>query len=202
MKTSETITNIAAALAKFQADCPAPKKTATNPHFNSKYSPLEEILNTIKPFMAANGLSQLQSTTTEGEQIGVKTILLHSSGEFIEFDTLWLPMGKVNAQGAGSSVTYARRYSLCAALGIAADEDDDGNVASNPQPQSKPPISSKQVGLIKTLTGKFAKMCDKSPEDVYAALKITDITQLNVEQASAAIDQLNKWIAAKEAQSA
>lgn len=157
MKMSESITNISVALCKFQQECPAPKKNSVNPHFKNKYAALDEIISTITPVLTKNGLSQIQSTTAEGEQIGVKTLLIHQSGEFIEFDTLWLPMGKVNAQGAGSSITYARRYALCASLGIAADEDDDGNNASqnaNGSVQTKSVASDKQLSMIKSLLEK------------------------------------------------
>lgn len=157
MKMSESITNISVALCKFQQECPAPKKNSVNPHFKNKYAALDEIISTITPVLTKNGLSQIQSTTAEGEQIGVKTLLIHQSGEFIEFDTLWLPMGKVNAQGAGSFITYARRYALCASLGIAADEDDDGNNASqnaNGSVQTKSVASDKQLNMIKGLLEK------------------------------------------------
>ena len=162
MKMSESITNISVALCKFQQECPAPKKNATNPHFKNKYAALDEIISTITPVLTKYGLSQIQSTTSEGENIGVKTLLIHESGEFIEFDTLWLPMGKVNAQGAGSSVTYARRYALCASLGIAAEEDDDGNNASqnngsgqSSSQGSNPSLASeKQLKLVENLLKK------------------------------------------------
>lgn len=162
MKMSETITNISVALCKFQQECPAPKKNATNPHFKNKYAALDEIISTITPVLTKYGLSQIQSTTSEGENIGVKTLLIHESGEFIEFDTLWLPMGKVNAQGAGSSVTYARRYALCASLGIAAEEDDDGHNASqnngggqsSSQSSNPSQASEKQLKLVENLLKK------------------------------------------------
>ena len=165
MKRSESIANIAAALCKFQSECPAPKKIAENPHFKSKYSPLEEIISTIKPHLSKNGLSFFQSTTTEGENICVTTLILHTSGEFIESEPLKLPMGKVTAQNAGSAVTYARRYSLCAALGIAAEDDDDGNAATE-----QPKASDKQLNFIDSLLNK--KVTEKFPKEVlYQHLK-------------------------------
>jgi hypothetical protein len=191
MRTSESIQNIASALCQFQAECPAPKKTAENPHFKSKYSPLEEIISTIKPHLAKNGLSFFQSTTTEGENICVTTLILHTSGEFIETDPLKLPMGKVTAQGAGSAVTYARRYSLCAALGIAAEEDDDGNCATQ-----TPKASDKQLNYIDSLLNK--RVSDKySKQDLYEALKqqmntTKEMEDWTSEEASLAISILTK----------
>jgi ERF superfamily len=191
MRTSESIQNIASALCQFQAECPAPKKTAENPHFRSKYSPLEEIISTIKPHLAKNGLSFFQSTTTEGENICVTTLILHTSGEFIETDPLKLPMGKVTAQGAGSAVTYARRYSLCAALGIAAEEDDDGNGATQ-----TPKASDKQLNYIDSLLNK--RVSEKySKQDLYEALKqqmntTKEMEDWTSEEASLAISILTK----------
>lgn len=191
MNRSESIANIAAALCQFQAECPAPKKTATNPHFQSKYSPLEEIVTTIKPYLAKHGLSFFQSTTTEGDYICVTTLLLHTSGEFIESDPLKLPMGKVTAQGAGSAVTYARRYSLCAALGIAAEDDDDANAAEASAAQK---ASEKQLNYIDNLLNK--KASEKYPKQVlYERLKeqmgVThDMEDWTVEEASRAISIL------------
>lgn len=189
MKRSESIANIAAALCKFQEECPAPKKTAENPHFKSKYSPLEEIISTIKPYLAKNGLSFFQSTTTEGENICVTTLLLHTSGEFIESEPLKLPMGKVTAQGAGSAVTYARRYSLCAALGIAAEDDDDGNAA-----ESAPKATDKQLNYIDSLLNK--RVSEKyTKEALYQHLKqqmgtTKDMEDWTAEEASLAISIL------------
>ncbi|KYD28076.1 ERF family protein [Geobacillus stearothermophilus] len=191
MNRSDSIANIAAALCQFQAECPAPKKTAENPHFKSKYSPLEEIISTVKPYLAKNGLSFFQSTTTEGENICVTTLLLHASGEFIESDPLKLPMGKVTAQGAGSAVTYARRYSLCAALGIAAEDDDDANAAEAGVSQK---ASEKQLNYIDSLLNK--KASDKYPKQaLYERLKeqmgVThDMEDWSVEEASRAISIL------------
>jgi ERF superfamily len=191
MRTSESIQNIASALCQFQAECPAPKKTAENPHFKSKYSPLEEIISTIRPHLAKNGLSFFQSTTTEGENICVTTLILHTSGEFIETDPLKLPMGKVTAQGAGSAVTYARRYSLCAALGIAAEEDDDGNGATQ-----TPKASDKQLNYIDSLLNK--RVSEKySKQDLYEALKqqmntTKEMEDWTSEEASLAISILTK----------
>lgn len=130
MKRSESIKNIAAALCKFQENVKNPKNTANNPYFKSKYAPLDEVINTIKPLLAENGLSYIQTPGGDGEHITVTTMLMHSSGEWIESDPLVLKADKATAQGAGSAITYARRYSLCAVLGITSEDDDDGNIAS------------------------------------------------------------------------
>lgn len=129
MNKSENITNLAVALAKFQAEVTQPKKTATNPHFRSKYATLDEIINTVKPVLAKHGLSYMQSCGGDGERITITTLLMHESGEWIESEPLVLKADKISPQGAGSAITYGRRYMLSAVLGVASEEDDDGNAA-------------------------------------------------------------------------
>lgn len=205
MQRSESIKEIAVALSKFQGECPAPKKSATNPHFKSKYAPLEEIINTAKPYLAQNQLSFFQSTTTENDSIVVTTLIIHSSGEFFESDPLKLPMGKATAQGAGSAITYARRYSLCAALGIAAEDDDDANGASdsnnnNNNNQSSASnnnavmASDKQLNFINKLLKDIAKANNISDAEAYKILKTQmkkEMEWFTTEDASEAIKLLS-----------
>lgn len=131
MRTSESIKNIASALVKFQAEVTNPKNTADNPFFKSKYAPLGDVINIVKPLLAKHGLSYLQSPSGDGQNVIITTLLMHESGEYIESDPLLLKADKATAQGAGSAITYARRYALSAMLGVASEDDDDGNHASN-----------------------------------------------------------------------
>ncbi len=137
MRTSDSIAAIAEALSKFQAAVPAiPKKrTATVPmksggSYSYKYADLSDIIDAVRAPLAANGLSYVQSVASDGANIICTTLVMHSSGEFIESDVMMLPAG-ATPQTAGSAITYARRYSLAPALGISPDEDDDGNAATN-----------------------------------------------------------------------
>ena len=132
MKRSENIANLAAALAKFQAEVIDPTKDEKNPFFKSKYVPLDGLIAAVRPVLTKHGLSYLQFPSGDGQNVTVTTVLLHESGEYIESDPFTLRAAKVDAQGAGSAVTYARRYSLSAILGVAWQEDDDGNAASTP----------------------------------------------------------------------
>src|SRR5699024_5628712 len=125
------------ALGKFQGEVKNPANTATNPFFKSKYAPLNDVLNTVRPILSKHGLSVLQAPHTEGENVTITTILMHESGEWIESPPLSLKMDKVTAQGAGSAITYARRYALSAVLGISSEDDDDGN-AAEPKGNGKP----------------------------------------------------------------
>jgi len=115
-----------AALAAAQAQLVNPPKdrTAKLGAYSYTYADLPTILDAVRPVLAEHHLAVVQSVSAMDGQVGVRTIVIHSSGESIESETLWLPAGDTPQQ-AGSAVTYARRYSLCAMLGIAADEDDD-----------------------------------------------------------------------------
>lgn len=123
MKTSEQISELAAALAAAQGMMENAIFNRVNPHFKSKYADLAAVIKTARKPLSANGLSTVQ---TIGDGV-LHTRLLHTSGQWIASEYP-LPMSG-RPQEFGSALTYARRYSLSALLGIAADEDDDGNTA-------------------------------------------------------------------------
>jgi len=137
MNHSESIKQIAAALAAFQAEVKDPARDGENPHFRSKYVQIDGLLAAVRPILSKHGLSVVQSTGGDGQDISVTTEIMHTSGEWIRTDALILKAVKADPQGAGSAVTYGRRYSLSAALGVAWDDDDDGNAASNPPTKAK-----------------------------------------------------------------
>lgn len=119
------------AFAAAQADFPLVKKTDKNPFFKSKYAGLPSILEVVLPILHKHGLYLSQSPCSEGNNIGVKTKIIHAeSGEMME-ESFVMPLAKADPQGAGSAITYARRYALVSMLGLNVDEDDDGNHASN-----------------------------------------------------------------------
>ena len=136
MKHSETMSDIAKALAKFQGEVRDPAKDTNNPFFKSKYVPLDGLLNAVRPVLAANGLSFMQFLGGDGQTITVTTLLLHESGEWIESEPFPLKPVKTDPQAYGSACTYGKRYSLSAALGIGWQEDDDGNKASQKPSQN------------------------------------------------------------------
>ena len=142
MEHSENMSKIAAALAAFQSDVKDPSRDGENPHFRSKYVQIDGLLAAVRPILAKHGLSVVQSTGGIGQDISVSTRILHTSGEWVQTDALVLKAVKADPQGAGSAVTYGRRYSLSAALGVAWDDDDDGNAASAP-PKAAPKKAEK-----------------------------------------------------------
>ncbi len=137
MRFSESITNIAKALSNVQAEIQNPKNTARNPFYSSSYAPLNDILNDVRPLLSKHGLAVMQAPSGDGDTISVTTLLLHTSGEWIETCPLSLKADKPTAQGGGSAITYARRYALSAVLGISSEDDDDGNHASGEKKGAK-----------------------------------------------------------------
>ena len=105
-------------------------KVSTNPHFKSKFAPLETCLEAVDEACLANGIALYQETSLDDSGITIETVFLHESGESLRCGKLHVPASKQDPQGFGSALTYARRYSLLAACGIAA-EDDDGNASVN-----------------------------------------------------------------------
>jgi hypothetical protein len=138
MITSEQINELAAALAKAQGQIQAATRDNENKHFNSRYADLASVWDACRVALSGNGLAVLQGPALADRGVSVTTRLLHSSGQWAE-STLILPMDKATAQGAGSAITYARRYSLAAMVGVAPDDDDDGNAASQQQQQRSTP---------------------------------------------------------------
>ena len=121
--------NIATALVKAQRGFAPALKTSTNPHFRSKYVDLAGCVEAVVDSLNAAGIALIQRTSEDATGVTVETVFVHESGEMMECDKLHVPAAKQDPQGYGSALTYARRYSLMAACGI-APEDDDGNAAS------------------------------------------------------------------------
>ena len=128
MNKSDSIKNLAVAMCKAQAEMGGAHKGANNPFFKSKYADLSAVVQAVKEPFANNGLSYVQFPIEEGGRIGVETILMHESGEWLS-NSFTVALTKQDAQGAGSAITYCRRYGLQAIAGIPS-EDDDGNNAS------------------------------------------------------------------------
>jgi len=120
--------NICSALVSAQRGFAPALKKSTNPHFRSKYVDLAGCIEAVVDALNAAGIALIQRTSEDSTGVTVETVFVHESGEMMECGKLHVPASKQDAQGYGSALTYARRYSLMAAAGI-APEDDDGNGA-------------------------------------------------------------------------
>jgi len=162
MNQSESIKNLAAAMAAAQSEMGAAIKGASNPFFKSKYADLGSVIQAVKAPFAAHGLSYVQFPVSGESSVGVVTRLMHSSGEWLEQE-YFIPLGKMDAQSVGSCLSYARRYSLQAIAGIPS-ADDDGNAAT----QAAPKLQTKTVtkaqakvisDLVKKTNSNTEKFC-------------------------------------------
>ena len=158
METSETKAELFKAFANFKKKLKQPLKDANNPFFKSKYVPLENVVQVVDEAMMDTGLSYTQGIADlEEGYLRVDTIVLHESGEYMVIKGSKVKPVKNDPQSAGSAITYARRYSLSTAFGIASDPDDDGNGASQqaknnqqqkniqqPKAQPKPELTPEQ----------------------------------------------------------
>ena len=151
MRSSESTIEIAKALAQFQAEVKPVYFDAQNPYYNSKYASLGQVIDAIRAVAPALGLSWTQLPIGEGNEVGVQTIILHSSGEYIANEiTVPLPEKQANLiQETGKYITYLRRYALASAFGLYSEEDNDGNNPEPPQsaksaPKTAPPPQTGQ----------------------------------------------------------
>lgn len=136
--------NIASALVRAQRGFAPALKTSTNPHFRSKYVDLAGCIEAVVDALNAAGIALIQRTSEDSTGVTVETVFVHESGEMLECGKLHVPASKQDPQGYGSALTYARRYSLMAAAGI-APEDDDGNAASK---TPAPKMSATKTDLV------------------------------------------------------
>jgi hypothetical protein len=155
MQKSESIKNIATALCSFQTELPiisldreVEVTMKSGGKYKFSYATIRHIVDTVKPLLSKHKLSYSQCLEPDGT---VVTILMHESGEFLTSSLLI--KGESNAQGIGSAITYAKRYSLSSILGIIADDDDDGNIAEGNKFETKqedvrPWMTDKQLTSI------------------------------------------------------
>jgi hypothetical protein len=136
MEQSESIHELATALAKAQGALEGAAKSKANPFFKSKYADLASVWEACREALSANGLAVVQSASAQGAHVTVTTLLLHSSGQWVR-DGLTMTAKADDPQGVGSAITYARRYALAAFVGV-APEDDDAESAMGRKPGHAP----------------------------------------------------------------
>lgn len=165
MKHSESIAHLATALVAAQADIRAVEKSATNPHFKSKYVPLDSIVAMARPVLAKHGLAVVQSAPSEdGNSLQVETMLVHTSGEWLS-NEVCIPLAKRDPQGSGAAVTYGRRFGLSSLLSLTSEDDDDGNAASQPAKRAERPAPSQQAAQPVVNAQAAAPSATAIPED-------------------------------------
>src|SRR5690625_4297243 len=148
MNKSVSINEIRKAMANIQEEVKQTIRDANNPLFKSKYIRQENVVEAIHDIEPNHGLTLVKLLfTNKARGVGVKTLLMHESGEWIEFPPVFFEAEKQTPQGYGALITYIKRYSLSAIFGITSDQDDDGNESS----QNEALATEKQRGYIKRL---------------------------------------------------
>lgn len=177
----QTIGKLAEALAKCQAALPTAKKDGKNPHFRSNYSTLGSVWDAIREPLSKNGLSIVQlNTPSEPGTVTVKTVLMHTSGEWIAGE-LTIPATKPDPQAYGSALTYTRRYALMAMLGVCGEDDDGEGAMARDQaedarlPKPPPKQKPKQDGEARTVREPDAPASENQVKAIHAILNSMDI---------------------------
>ena len=128
---------IATALVKAQKAFGPALKTSTNPHFKSKYADLAACIEAVIDALNENGIALIQQSHECADGVIIETLFIHESGETLSGGKLHVPASKQDPQGYGSAMTYARRYALQAACGIAPEDDDGNRAVASPRPAEK-----------------------------------------------------------------
>jgi len=184
-------TKIATAFVKAQKAFGPALKSSTNPHFRSRYADLSACVEAVIDALNQNGIALMQQTCDSTDGVTVETVLIHESGEVITSGKLHVPAAKHDPQGYGSALTYARRYSLMAACGI-APEDDDGNAATR---RAATPDITDHLAAIEASAS--SDEMTKAYKDAYDACQGNQSLQLKVIAAKKArIDRAKKEKAA------
>lgn len=218
MSQSEVINELAAALSKAQGEMQAAIKDKINPFFKSSYADLGSVWDAARPVLSKYGLCVMQTTEMipEGKIIMVTT-LAHTSGQWMK-SFLPLNPAKNDSQGIGAAITYLRRYSLSAIVGVVCDEDDDGETSvgrgktqENTQPQAQINQNIKQektytvekIGKREmiTLTDLIQKLDEESKSNFmdwikksFNAQTIIDIPQVCFEKCIISLNAKIKYI--------
>ena len=151
MRKSESLDKFGKALAKAQSEMAGAIKDSNNPFFKSKYADLTSVWKACKEALHTNGFSVVQSPISDETRIGVSTLLLHESGQYVE-DEFTLGVKKQNdPQADGSSITYARRYALAAFVGVCPVDDDAESAMFRKKPGTKAKPTDKFMTKMKAL---------------------------------------------------
>lgn len=173
---SAELDKLAAALAKAQGQFPAVPKTGKNPHLNNEYSTLDDIIGAVRKPLAENGLSFVQLLGGNGK-LSLTTILMHESGQYLKTEVT-VASGEANRgvnalQALGAGITYMKRYSLGALLGIATEGDTDGEGAAPPPKQAQRRAPAKKAPAKKAPAKKAEAEAEPTLDEVFGEPDLT-----------------------------
>lgn len=179
--------NLFKALALAQGEMTRVAKNSKNPHFKAQYANLDDIIDMARPVLNKHGLAIIQMPVMSDGDCGVQSIITHSSGEQYDCGTLTLPLGRGGgAQGAGSSISYARRYAFASIFAISLGDDDDGNQAQANKPtQEHDAIQA----ALKAFSEEFNKDEAKGLVKRLGADRVVDLPKGSLEKITALIQE-------------
>lgn len=184
-----------AALAKAQAEMKHAVFDSKNPHFKSRYASLASVIDAVRGPLTRHGIAYVQRVKTTPDAVGVETVLL-GHGAQLETGTVLVPLSAPTAHALGSALTYAKRYSLAAACGISADEDDDGNAATQ-QSQSAPEPTLTEGQVEELRNALFAAGRDHQLDQLLKAQRVSRIEDIQQARLPALLKRLRD-LAAQE----
>ncbi len=177
--------NLIESLVKAQSEMTHAAFDQTNPHFKSKFASLKSVIDAIKPALNNNGIFFMQISHPVESGVGIETVFCKGD-EKLSTGVVVVPVDRANAQGLGSSMTYAKRYSLVLACGIAADEDDDGNGAAANPPQRK------GQSVVRTVIEQEGIVVDETKRDAYVTQLLSQVTNDDAAGVQELVDELTK----------
>lgn len=184
---SDKPAGLLSAILAVQGEATTLPKDATNPHYHSKFTPLDTIVEKVGPILNRHGLVWMTKPgSDEHGQPALHYTLAHAASGEREEGTMLLLLTKSDPQGQGSAITYARRYSLCAVLNLVADDDDDGQVASSGRSGANEKPTAPQLKFLKTLVTQ-----NKPPERTMRAM-LDQVGAQEVDFAAGWTDKISK----------
>lgn len=193
IETSSEIDQIAPALITAQGAIGTVALNKTNPHFRSRYADLSAIREACRQPLADNGLAVIQSPATSEGKVVLTTMLLHKSGQWLRSSLNLKPERAETPQAIGSAITYARRYTMSALLGIVADEDDDGNAASAGR-TNQASTTSKSSSAKFSPQGRQSTAIDKKSKVIFDKGNVDFVSKISQELEKKGCSNHLKWI--------
>jgi len=172
-------------LVKAQSEMTHAQLDQINPVWKSKFASLKSTIDAVKPALNANGIFFMQISHPVDAGVGIETVFCKGD-EKLSTGVVVVPVDKANAQGLGSSMTYAKRYSLAVACGISASEDDDGNAAAANPPQRK------GQSVVRTVIEQEGIVVDETKRDAYVTQLLSQVTNDDAAGVQELVDELTK----------
>jgi hypothetical protein len=177
-------TNLIESLVKAQSEMTHAQLDQINPQWKSKFASLKSVIDAVKPALNANGIFFMQISHPVDAGVGIETVFCKGD-EKLSTGVVVVPVDKANAQGLGSSMTYAKRYSLAVACGISASEDDDGNAAAAAPPQRK------GQSVVRTVIEQEGIVVDETKRDAYVTQLLAKVTEVDTGGVQELVDELS-----------